>query len=64
MRRRFDSAIEVVFAATQVVTLCQKSAVVVIEKSIVISPGLIHLQPFLVGLLGTIQVSYDFEVQG
>src|SRR5205807_8113884 len=48
LRRRFDSAIEMAFAATQVITLCQKSAVVVIEKSVVISPGLIHLQPFLV----------------
>jgi len=37
LRRRLDSAIEMAFAAAQVVTLCQKSAVVVIEKSIVIS---------------------------
>src|SRR5882672_398222 len=61
---RLNGTIKVPLARGKVVALGEESPVVIVEEGVVKSSWLIDLQPFAICLIGAIQVSNWFQVQG
>ena len=64
IRNQFHPTIEMGFAGGEIATLCQKPAVVVVEKPVVERPTSIDPKSLLVRQFGAVDLAERFEVKG